>query len=118
VRGSQTRGPIRNPQRAPNESLEENGRDVSPRTAARGQAQIPVIGRDEEIRRTMPESLQPPPQETTRVLIGEPGWPKPRSWEGVAQRIVNGDVASPCQEPPVDLRSTMRAPDSARNTAR
>src|SRR3546814_10922218 len=50
----------------------------------------PVIGRDEEIRRTI-QALQRRPNQNP-VLIGEPGGGKTDNVEGLAQRIVHGEV--------------------------
>jgi ATP-dependent Clp protease ATP-binding subunit ClpB len=57
--------------------------------AARDGKLDPVIGRDEEIRRTI-QVLSPP--QNNRVLIGEPGVGKTAIVERLALRIVNGDV--------------------------
>jgi ATP-dependent Clp protease ATP-binding subunit ClpB len=70
------------------QALEKYGRDL---TALARQGKIdPVIGRDEEIRRVMQVLTRR--TKNNPVLIGEPGVGKTAIAEGLARRMVSGDV--------------------------
>jgi ATP-dependent Clp protease ATP-binding subunit ClpB len=88
---AEVRGPHRVTDQSPEDkfqALEKYGRDLT--AAARDGKLDPVIGRDDEIRRVI--QVLSRRTKNNPVLIGEPGVGKTAIGEGLAQRVVSGDV--------------------------
>ena len=99
IRGSQ-RVTSQNPE-ATYQALERYGRDLT-QLAEKGKLD-PVIGRDDEIRRVI--QVLSRRTKNNPVLIGEPGVGKTAIAEGLAQRIVRGDVPDGLKKKRVVARS-------------